>query len=247
MLKAAPGELLPLNLWLNGALQEWNVLTWCLSWGCGKSTPFKTNRYLLNAQRASVCSPPCSARRWRRRLPFWRTRNWRRPRSAGSWTSALPPTAGAPLQINPSLQIHTHTHTNSESHTTIWRLPSFKRIHVAVIPNTVRWRSPLSLPMRYRFSGVVTGRLTTLQVSASASWSQQVDPFAQVLLLDEFTLFTCKHRAEEQLRLTEAARAQCSRQNDKRHCIRLIRASNATERFKNTALLKIMTIWIVQY
>ena len=51
--------------------------------------------------------------------------------------------------------------------------------------------------MRYRFSGVVTGRLTTLQISASPTLSQQVDSLAQVLLLDEFMLFTCKDTAEE--------------------------------------------------
>lgn len=45
--------------------------------------------------------------------------------------------------------------------------------------------------MRYRFSGVVTGRLSTLQLSASSTPSQQVESFAQVLLLDEFKLFTC--------------------------------------------------------
>lgn len=36
------------------------------------------------------------------------------------------------------------------------------------------------------------GKLMTLQMSASPALSQQVDSFAQVLLLDEFMLFTCK-------------------------------------------------------
>lgn len=50
--------------------------------------------------------------------------------------------------------------------------------------------------MRYRFSGVVTGKLTALQISASPPRSQQVDAFARVLPLDEFTLFTCRSGAE---------------------------------------------------
>lgn len=44
---------------------------------------------------------------------------------------------------------------------------------------------------------MVTGKLTTLQMSASPARSQQVDSFAQVLLLEEFMLFTCKATAEE--------------------------------------------------
>lgn len=38
---------------------------------------------------------------------------------------------------------------------------------------------------------MVTGTLTALQLSASPTRSQQVDSFAQVLLLDEFMLLTC--------------------------------------------------------
>lgn len=40
---------------------------------------------------------------------------------------------------------------------------------------------------------MVTGKLTTLQLSVSSTPSQQVDSLAQVLLLDEFKVFTCKH------------------------------------------------------
>lgn len=63
----------------------------------------------------------------------------------------------------------------------------------------------LSLPIRYRFSGVVTGKLTTLQTSASPTLSQQVDSFAQVLLLDEFMLFTCRDTADVDFQAVEAA------------------------------------------
>lgn len=59
----------------------------------------------------------------------------------------------------------------------------------------------MSLPIRYRFSGVVTGPLTALQLSASPTRSQKVDSLVQVLLLDEFMLLTCKHRSTQMVQL----------------------------------------------
>lgn len=47
---------------------------------------------------------------------------------------------------------------------------------------------------------MVTGKLTTLQMSASTALSQQMDSFAQVLLLDEFMLFTWKYTQGSRVR-----------------------------------------------
>lgn len=116
---------------------------------------------------------------------------------------------------NKSIPENTHTKTHFETKhqkTIITRnsnltLPLFQCIYYAIHSTYDKQQgdvASLSLPIRYRFSGVVTGALTTLQLSASPTRSQQVDSFAQVLLLDEFMLLTCKHAAEEHSSLSSS-------------------------------------------